>query len=106
MNNLKQHISQLNPEALTADGLDEAIVGYGGKCPSLPVVVYDYDKCVEIFMRDNEWDYDEAVEWMEFNVVNAYVGEGTPIFMKMAVNLCACPAAASDWDVTPYGEKR
>ena len=45
------------------------------------MVVYDYDKCVEIFMRDNEWDYDEAIEWMEFNVVGAYVGKDTPIFV-------------------------
>ena len=23
----------------------------------------------------------EAIEWMEFNVVNAYVGENTPVFV-------------------------
>ena len=103
MNSIKQHISELNPDALTADGLDEAIIGYGGQHPSSPLAVYDYDKCVEIFMRDNEWNYEEAIEWMEFNVVGAYMGEGTPIFMKLAVNLCACPAAVSDWDVAPHG---
>jgi hypothetical protein len=26
--------------------------------------------------------YEDAIEWMEFNVVNAYYGEGTPIFMR------------------------
>jgi len=34
--------------------------------------------------------HEEAVEWMEFNVVNAYHGEGTPIFIT-SVNSEALP---------------
>jgi hypothetical protein len=51
--------------------------------------VYDYDKCVEIFMAQG-MSHEEAVEWMEFNVVNAYHGEGTPIFIT-SVNSEALP---------------
>ena len=46
------------------------------------MLVYDYDKCVEIFMSQG-MSHEEAIEWMEFNVVNAYMGEGTPIFIKV-----------------------
>ena len=99
MNLVKEEVSLLNPNALVADGLDSAIVGYGQQFPKEPVLVYDYDKCVQVFMGQGMSE-DEAIEWMEYNVVNAYVGEGTPIFMKLAVNLCACPAAA------PYGEQK
>jgi hypothetical protein len=111
MDDLKEALEDLNPDAMLADGLDEAIVGLGGQHPSVPVVIYDYDKCVEIFMRDNEWNYEEAIEWMEFNVVCAYVGSGTPIFMKRKV--CFDGAGTfieeeieNDWDVTPHGEQR
>ena len=76
-----EDLADINPEALTTDGLAEAIIGFGQQYPANPVVIYDYDKCIEIFMKDNNWDYDEAVEWMEFNVVCAYHGKGTPIFM-------------------------
>ena len=31
-------------------------------------------------MNNNDWTEEEAIEWMDFNVVNSYVGEGTPIF--------------------------
>ena len=34
-------------------------------------------------MRDNDWDYEDAMDWMQFNVIGAYMGEGTPIFMTV-----------------------
>ena len=75
-------ISDINPEAMFADGFDAAIIGYDANC----TVVYDYDKCMEILMDGQPEGYDgmtkeEAHEHMEFNVVNAYVGDFTPIFI-------------------------
>jgi hypothetical protein len=45
-----------------------------------PRAVYSYDKCVEVLERD--MDYEDAVEYMEFNVTGAYVGEQTPVFTR------------------------
>ena len=71
-------ISDINPNAFFADGFDAAIIGYDANCT---VVVYDYSKCMKILMeRDNMPDH-EAHEHMEFNVVGAYVGDFTPIFI-------------------------
>ena len=81
MNLVREELSILTPAALAADGLDDAIIGYGQQFPKEPLLVYDYDKCVEIFMAQG-MSHEEAVEWMEFNVVNAYYGEGTPIFIR------------------------
>ncbi len=68
---------------LKADGLDAALIGIASPAGRQEVLVYDYDKCVDIFKRNNDWSHDEAVEWMEFNVVSAYVGESTPIFVHV-----------------------
>ena len=70
-------ISDINPEAKFADGFDAAIIGYDANC----TVVYDYDKCMEILMERDSMTEHEAHEYMEFNVVNAYVGDFTPIFI-------------------------
>ena len=70
-------ISDINPDALFADGFDAAIIGYDANC----TVVYDYDKCMEILMERDSMTEHEAHEYMEFNVVNAYVGDFTPIFI-------------------------
>ena len=37
--------------------------------------------CVEIFMKRDGMSGEEAVEWMDFNVTGAYVGEQTPEFI-------------------------
>ena len=68
-------------ECLIADGLADAIIGItAGINPQGMCVVYDYDKCVEIFIQEG-MSWTEAIEWMEFNVVTAYVGENTPVFV-------------------------
>ena len=75
-------ISDINPEAKFADGFDEAIIGYDAVKFR---AVYDYDKCLEILTRPSltreKMTKEEAHEHMEFNVVGAYVGEFTPIFI-------------------------
>ena len=82
MVSIREELAALNPQALLADGLDDALIGWGLQATKMPVAIYNYDKCVEIFMRDNDWDYEGAIEWMEYNVVSAWHGEHTPIFMR------------------------
>lgn len=68
-------------KALLADGFEDALIGYtnGAKV----VAVYDYDKCIKALRRQNRWDYEDAVEWMNFNVVDAGYGDRTPIFITL-----------------------
>ena len=74
-----ERISSINPEALKADGFEDALIGYVEIFHKV-VSLYDYDKCIEILMRRDKMDRDEALEFFEFNVTGAYVGEGTPAF--------------------------
>jgi hypothetical protein len=69
-------------DLLKADGFDDALLGVGRKKCSPDSLVYDYEKCVDILMKRDGMTYEEAVEFMEFNVVDAYVGEHTPIFVR------------------------
>jgi len=64
--------------ALKADGFDDAIIGVS----TTGLVVYDYNKCLNIIMKDHQCDYIDAIEYMEHNVVGCYMGEGTPIFIN------------------------
>ena len=71
-------LAECYPEAIIADGLDDAIMGF---CAASGTVVYDYDKCLKIFMERDNMVYETAQEHMEFNVVCVYVGDLTPIFI-------------------------
>ena len=66
---------------LIADGFDEAAVGYTTTSDGSEHVIYDYNKCTSILIKENGWTYEEAAEWMDFNVISAYVGENTPLWM-------------------------
>jgi len=67
-------------EFLTADGFDGAIVAVE---PNSMRLVYDRDKMIEILIEDEELTELDAIEYLEFNTWNAYVGEKTPIFIEI-----------------------
>ena len=65
-------------EALFCEGLEEALIGTGKRF-NYPVAVYSRAKALEILQRD--MTEEEATEYFEFNIVGAYVGENTPVFL-------------------------
>jgi hypothetical protein len=73
-------------DTLVADGFDEAIIGIGRQF-NKNLVIYDEDKCIEILMERDGMTDEEAIEFFEFNVVGAYVGEYTPIYVRVGTSL-------------------
>lgn len=62
-----------NPEALMADGFEDAILGVAERCSQPALVVYDAEKCVEILV-ERGMEEDEAMEFFQFNTLGAWVG--------------------------------
>ena len=61
---------------MKADGFDEAIIGVDEKDMRL---IYSVSKCIDILKKDG-MNYDEAIEFFDFNISGSYVGEKTPIW--------------------------
>ena len=76
----RAYLNELNEEALLADGFEDAFVGIARQFTRV-LALYDYDKCLDILMKRDEMDQDTAEEYMEFNVLGAWVGENTPVFI-------------------------
>ena len=70
-------------EVLLADGFEDAFIGFAERCSSQPCAVYDYAKAVRILVERDGMDEDGADEFLQFNVLGAYVGEQTPWFVTM-----------------------
>ena len=66
---------------LFADGFDKAIVGVSRTFNKLSVC-YDTNKCIKTLMTRDKMSREEALEYFEFNVAGAYVGEHTPSFIE------------------------
>ena len=43
--------------------------------------VYSEDEVVKAFIKHDGMTWEEAVEYFEFNVIGAYMGEQTPLFI-------------------------
>jgi hypothetical protein len=78
---IKEWIADYNEEALMADGFEEAIIGIGQRCSCDPVVIYDADKCLEILQERDSMSEEDARDFFYFNVLGAWLGENTPIFV-------------------------
>tara|TARA_R110002060_G_scaffold22317_4_gene30231 strand:- start:1506 stop:1796 length:291 start_codon:yes stop_codon:yes gene_type:complete len=67
--------------SLLADGLEDAFIGYFQRVGKPKVAVYDYEKCLKVLIDRDGMSDSEADEYLQFNTVGAWVGEGTPAFM-------------------------
>ena len=90
----RDEIAERNPDAivLEPETFDVAILGLGVRCGMEPVVVYSVPKLLQVMMVDNSWDFAEACEWFEFNVLGAYMGEHTPIYLDTELDIRAVGA--------------
>jgi hypothetical protein len=68
-------------EILFADGYDDAIIGLVRQFNKF-FVVYDTHKILSKLQAQGMSE-EEAVEFFEFNIVGAYVGDSTPAFTEI-----------------------
>lgn len=74
-------LANVNPKALLADGFEDAYLGHTVNTHHVVVAVYDYTRCVNILMERDGGSFDDADEYMRYNVIAAYVGENGPLFV-------------------------
>lgn len=65
---------------LLSEGMEAAFLGIGYQFTK-PMAVYSKKKALTVLMTQG-MTYEEAVEYFDFNVQGAYVGEQTPIYLE------------------------
>jgi hypothetical protein len=79
---LLEALAEINPEALLADGLEAALIGYTVNHHHAHVAVYDINKCIEVLVDRDGMSHEEADEYLSFNTLGAFVGENGPIYIR------------------------
>ena len=74
---LKEAIRNANERAMLVDGHDDALAGYDTQGRA----IYFVDAIIGRLMQRDGMTQDEAIEFFDFNIAGAYVGEYTPIYM-------------------------
>jgi len=83
------YLTEVNPEALFADGLEEACIGHtevyqkdnDGNVNRVALAVYSKQKITKILIQRDGMTGEEAEEYAEYNIYNAYMGQNTPLFL-------------------------
>lgn len=74
----------LNEEALTMDGFHDAIIGIVDRFGMSSIFLYDWQKCIDILIKSGCESVEEAEEYLHFNCLGAWMGDGTPAFANMS----------------------
>jgi hypothetical protein len=64
---------------------DDCIIGLAYRAGADPAFAYDVMKVIEVLMGQG-MDRDSAEEWFEVNIVSAYMGDGSPVFVELNID--------------------
>jgi hypothetical protein len=78
---LQEALEELGETTLLMDGFDEAFIGWSRRINEPLLAVYSYDGLIKVCVERDGMDFEEAVEYVDYNVVGAWVGEQTPIIV-------------------------
>ena len=73
-------LGQLDEDTLTMPEYEDALVGMCLQFGRPGVALYDYTKVIANLMSTG-MSYEDAVEFFDFNIIGAWVGEYTPAFV-------------------------
>jgi hypothetical protein len=82
----RDEIAEFNEELLMLEPsyFDKAIVGVVTNIKT-QAVCYDVDKIIKILMKEDKMTEEEAREFFDFNILGAWVGEYTPVYLEKSL---------------------
>ena len=78
---IDQHLQNIGQSALLMDGFDEALIGFSQRINEPLLAVYKWQRMVQILKNRDKMSYEDAVEYIEYNCIGAWIGEQTPIIV-------------------------
>jgi hypothetical protein len=78
---LEEYLGQMGETPLLMDGFDEACIGFSQRINEPMLAVYKWQRMVQILKNRDKMSYEDAVEYIEYNCLGAWIGEQTPIIV-------------------------
>jgi hypothetical protein len=70
------------PDAMVMDGFDDCVVGVADSFGQPTRIVYDREAILMKLVKKDGMTKDEALDWIEYNMIGSYVGEAMPLFLS------------------------
>ena len=82
-------VSFIPEDTIVINGFEDCIIGVvSGASLNRDVLCYDEAKMIQKLCDRDGMTYIEAAAFFEYNILNAYMGENSPVFMTKADKLC------------------
>lgn len=81
MNRILEAAVEIYEDLTTLTGYDDCVVGVIHRFGAPPTLCYDLNKVLKKLCKEGMTP-EEAQEWWDFNMVGAYVGEQTPVYLE------------------------
>lgn len=78
---INEYLEGIGESVLLADGFEDAFIGLSQRMNEPLTAVYSYKKMVDVLIERDSMTHEEATEYIDFNVVGAWVGPQTPIIV-------------------------
>ena len=79
----REAISELNEYAMFADDHENALIGFMEHFKIGPIAVYDKSIVLKNLCERDGMSEEDAEEWFYYNILGAWVGDGTPAFLTI-----------------------
>jgi len=74
-------IAGFNPDALLADGFEDALLGVAERSRQPGLAVYDTARCLQILQQRDGMTVEEAADYFSFNTLGAWAGPHSPLYL-------------------------
>jgi hypothetical protein len=78
---IQEYLESRGETVLLCDGFDEAFLGLSQRINEPLLAVYSYDKMIDVLVKRDGMEHEDAIDYLDFNVLGAWVGEQTPIIV-------------------------
>lgn len=78
---IELNLSEHEEPILLMDGFDPAFLGTAKRINQPTLAVYSWEKMVDVLVSREGMELDEAIEFIDYNCLGAWVGELTPIIV-------------------------
>jgi len=79
-NEIEEYLSSRELSSVFIDGFDAAIIGLLFR-DDIAIVAYSEEKIINKLISDG-FSHEDAIEYFEYNIVNSYIGDCTPIIIQ------------------------
>lgn len=78
---INKYLNEMEESVVLMDGFDEALIGLSQRINEPLLAVYSWEKMIDVCVVRDGMSHEEALEYIEYNCIGAWIGDQTPIIV-------------------------